>query len=161
MSKPRWTIDDLPKQDGKVVVITGANSGIGYEAALALAGAGAHIVMACRKEALAQAAIGKIREAHPSASREFVALNLASLASVRAFAAEVQTKHERLDVLVNNAGVMALPYCKTEDGFEMQLIAAATVHLTPCISRLSGTESASSTTPSPIATQAIVVKVAV
>ena len=121
MSKPRWTIDDLPKQDGKVVVITGANSGIGYEAALALAGAGAHIVMACRKEALAQAAIGKIREAHPSASREFVALNLASLASVRAFAAEVQTKHERLDVLVNNAGVMALPYCKTEDGFEMQL----------------------------------------
>jgi len=120
MSRARWTSKDLPSLQGKVFVVTGANSGIGFEASRGLAGAGAHVVMACRKQALAEDAIATIRAEHPRASLEFGPLDLADLASVRRFANDVVLKHPRLDVLVNNAGVMALPYLKTADGFEMQ-----------------------------------------
>jgi len=121
MAQREWTTRDLPRLDGKTIAITGANSGIGFEAARALAGTGAHVVMACRTERSANDAVAKIRAEHGGASVEFAALDLSSLASVRAFAAAFAGKHERLDVLINNAGVMALPYHKTPDGFEMQV----------------------------------------
>jgi NAD(P)-dependent dehydrogenase (short-subunit alcohol dehydrogenase family) len=116
-----WTTADIPRQDGKIIVVTGANSGIGFEAARALAGAGAHVVLACRKRAAADEAVEKIRAEHPAASLEFGELDLASLTSVRAFAAGFAGRHARLDVLINNAGLMALPYQKTVNGFETQL----------------------------------------
>jgi hypothetical protein len=119
--RSRWTARDLPRLDGKIIAVTGANSGIGYEAARALAGAGAHVVLACRSEKAASDAIARIRAEHASASLAFSPLDLADLASVRAFAEALGKEHEHLDVLINNAGVMALPYRKTADGFEMQL----------------------------------------
>lgn len=121
MSHPGWTAAQLPRLDGKIIVVTGANSGIGYEAARGLAGAGAHVVLACRSEASASDAIAKIRADHPGARTSFLPLDLSNLSSVRAFAEAFGKAHDRLDVLVNNAGVMALPYRKTADGFEMQL----------------------------------------
>lgn len=121
MAKRTWTARDLPRLEGKTIAITGANSGIGYEAARALAGSGAHVVLACRSEKAAAEAITAIRGEHPAASVEALALDLSSLASVRAFAAALTAKHERLDVLINNAGVMALPRSRTADGFEMQI----------------------------------------
>ncbi len=116
-----WTAEDIPELTGKVIVVTGGNSGIGYEAALQLARKGAHVVLACRDLTKAKAAIDSIRTAHPNAALEAMALDLASLESVRRFAQELLAKHGKLDVLCNNAGVMALPHRKTADGFEMQL----------------------------------------
>jgi NAD(P)-dependent dehydrogenase (short-subunit alcohol dehydrogenase family) len=118
---PHWTAADLPDLTGKTIVITGANSGLGYESALALAGAGAHVVLACRDQEKGRAAEREIRAAHPRATTELVALDLASLADIRRAAAALRAAHPRLDVLLNNAGVMALPYRQTADGFEMQL----------------------------------------
>jgi NAD(P)-dependent dehydrogenase (short-subunit alcohol dehydrogenase family) len=120
MSHPGWTAAQLPRLDGKIIVVTGANSGIGYEAARGLASAGAHVVLACRSEQGANDAIAKIHGEHPSAKLSFLPLDLSNLASVRAFADAFGKAHDRLDVLINNAGVMALPYRKTADGFEMQ-----------------------------------------
>lgn len=117
----RWTSADIPDQSGRVAIVTGANSGLGSESALALAAKGAHVVLACRDAAKAQVALQAIRAANPAASVEAMALDLASLASVRAFAAAFVAKHERLDLLCNNAGVMAIPHRRTADGFEMQL----------------------------------------
>ncbi|MEZ4293489.1 MAG: oxidoreductase [Polyangiaceae bacterium] len=120
MSARPFSAQDLPDLSGKVIVITGANSGIGFEAARALARASAHVVLACRNLTSAGESAERIRGEHPSAHVEISELDLASLASVRAFADRFTEGHERLDVLINNAGVMALPYKKTADGFEMQ-----------------------------------------
>ena len=117
----RWTTIDIPDQSGRVAIVTGANSGLGSETALALAAKGAHVVLACRDAAKAQSALQAIRAANPAASVEVMALDLASLASVRAFAEAFVAQHERLDLLCNNAGVMAIPQRRTEDAFEMQL----------------------------------------
>ncbi len=117
---PRWTAHDIPDQAGHTAVITGANSGIGYAAAQALAQHGAHVVLACRNLDKATAAAAAIRQATPGATVEAMALDLASLASVRQFAAEFAQRFDALHLLINNAGVMALPYRKTADGFEMQ-----------------------------------------
>jgi NAD(P)-dependent dehydrogenase (short-subunit alcohol dehydrogenase family) len=114
----------LPDQHGRTALITGANSGIGLEAARELARAGAHVVMACRDTAKGEAAADAIRKELPTAELDVAALDLASLDSVRAFAGGLA--HERLDLLINNAGVMAPPYTKTRDGFELQF---ATNHL--------------------------------
>ncbi len=112
---------DIPSQAGKSAVVTGANSGIGFETALELAKAGAQVIVACRSEAKGQAAAQKINAA-ASGRAVFQALDLASLASVQTFAARVKETHGTLDILVNNAGVMALPSRQiTVDGFEMQL----------------------------------------
>ena len=117
----RWTADDLPDLTGKTVVVTGANSGLGYEATRELARRGAHVVLACRDGGKARAAIDAITRAHTAASLEPAELDLASLESIRSFAHDFQTRHAKLDVLCNNAGVMAIPYRKTAEGFEMQL----------------------------------------
>ncbi len=115
-----WSANDLPHLGGKTIIVTGGNSGIGYEAALALAGKGAQVVLACRDPRRAETAVQTLRQAHPSAAVEVGQLDLASLDSVRRFAADFQARHQRLDVLCNNAGVMAIPYSRTADGFEMQ-----------------------------------------
>ena len=115
----RWTADDIPDQTGRTIVVTGGNSGIGYEAARQLARAGGHVILACRDLEKASAARRSIEESRPRGSVEAMQLDLASLASVRSFAGGFAAR--RLDVLCNNAGVMALPRRKTADGFEMQL----------------------------------------
>lgn len=112
---------DVPDQSKKIFVITGANSGIGYEAALVLAKKGADVTLACRSVEKAEAAVGLLRLAAPDATLRVKALDLSDLASVRAFAESFSGENERLDCLINNAGVMALPRTLTKDGFEMQI----------------------------------------
>jgi len=114
-----FTERDIPRQDGKTFVITGANTGLGYEAARMLAGNGARVVIACRAETRAAEAIARIHKLHPDAEVEFVALDLGDLASVRACAALLQNE-KQIDVLINNAGIMVPPYELTVDGFESQ-----------------------------------------
>jgi NAD(P)-dependent dehydrogenase (short-subunit alcohol dehydrogenase family) len=116
-----WTSDDIPDQTGRVAVVTGANGGLGLEVARTLAGRGAHVVMAARDQAKAQAAGASIRAQVPDASLELRPLDLASLASVAEAAAAILADHPRIDLLVNNAGVMAISERRTDDGFEMQL----------------------------------------
>ena len=113
----KWTADDIPDQTGRRVVVTGANSGLGYHAALELARRGARVILACRDEGRGRAAVEKLLRAAPGADAELRSLDLANLASVRAFAEAVD---EPLDILVNNAGVMAGPHRTTADGFELQ-----------------------------------------
>ena len=115
-----WTTADIPDLGGKTILVTGANSGLGYETALALAGKGAHVLLACRDQTKGRAAEAQIRAAHPRATTTLVPLDLATLADIRRCADALRAAYPRLDVLVNNAGVMALPYRKTQDGFEMQ-----------------------------------------
>lgn len=115
-----WTENDVPDQTGRTVVITGANGGLGLENARVLAGRGARVVMAARNLDKAADAEQSIRDIHPSASLEVRHLDLASLASIAAFAEGFANDHDRLDLLIANAGVMAIPEAKTEDGFEMQ-----------------------------------------
>ena len=115
-----WTADDLPNLSGKTIIVTGANSGIGYEAALQFARREARVVLACRSMEKAGAAAAAILAMHAHATVEGVQLDLASLASVRSFADTCHRQHKQLHVLCNNAGVMALPYRRTTDGFEMQ-----------------------------------------
>jgi NAD(P)-dependent dehydrogenase (short-subunit alcohol dehydrogenase family) len=117
----RWTFDDVPDLSGRTVVVTGGNSGIGFEAALGFARKGGEVVLACRDLAKARAASAAIRGAEPRAVVEPMQLDLASIASVRRFAADFTDRRATLDVLCNNAGVMAVPRHTTADGFEMQL----------------------------------------
>jgi len=116
----KWTTHDIPDLCGKTVLITGANSGLGLESARAMAEKGAHVIMACRNPHKAEAAASTIRAQTPAAELELAELDLASLASVRTFAERVLARHKRLDVLLNNAGIMAIPQRRTVDGFEMQ-----------------------------------------
>jgi NAD(P)-dependent dehydrogenase (short-subunit alcohol dehydrogenase family) len=116
----KWTLDNIPDQSGRVANVTGANTGIGFETAAALAAKNATVVMACRNRQKAEDAMDKIRERTPDAKLEFIELDLASLASVERFAAAYRAGHERLDLLINNAGVMVPPLGQTEDGFELQ-----------------------------------------
>jgi NAD(P)-dependent dehydrogenase (short-subunit alcohol dehydrogenase family) len=116
-----WTTTDIPDLTGKVAVVTGANSGLGFESAEALAGAGAHVVMAARNQTTAETARDEILTAHRDASLEIVPLDLGSLESVRQAAATITAAHPKVDILLNNAGVMAMPEGRTTDGFETQL----------------------------------------
>src|ERR1039457_6010115 len=116
----RWTTDDIPHLAGRTAVVTGANSGLGFETALALARAGARVALACRDQAKGRAALDRIRQAVPDADVRLDPLDLADLASVRKFAAGFSAEHDGLNILVNNAGVMAIPRRETADGFEMQ-----------------------------------------
>ena len=116
-----WTTADIPPLNGKTAVITGATGGLGYETALALAGAGAMVVLTGRNDAKGRNAIQSIRAQFPAAKVGYEALDLASLASVAEFVARFVAAYPSLDLLINNAGVMALPQRQTTvDGFEMQ-----------------------------------------
>lgn len=117
----RWTPADLPDLSGRSALVTGANSGLGLHTALGLAAKGARVLLACRDAARGQAALERVRAAGPGVAAELVALDLADLASVRRAADEVAGRLDRLDVLVDNAGVMAVPRRLTADGFELQL----------------------------------------
>lgn len=116
-----WSAADIPDQHGRTAVVTGANGGLGLETARQLAAKGAHVVMAVRNQEKAAAAIEEIRTTAPDASLELVALDLASQESVRAAALQILAAHTSIDLLVNNAGVMAIPEARTVDGFELQL----------------------------------------
>lgn len=115
-----WTANDIPDQTGKIVVITGANSGLGYETALALARKNAHVVMTSRSIEKGEKARAEILKQVPNAQVDVMRLDLANLASIREFVEAFNNRYDRLDQLYNNAGVMALPKSKTADGFEMQ-----------------------------------------
>ena len=116
----KWTINDIPDLTGKVMIVTGANSGIGYETAKEFARKGSQTILACRSMDKAQAALDQILAEIPSAPAEIMHLDLASQQSVHQFAAKFKAKYDRLDVLANNAGIMWTPYGKTGDGFESQ-----------------------------------------
>ncbi len=116
-----WTTALIPSQAGRRALVTGATSGIGYEAALALAGAGAEVVIAARDAGRAEDAARAIRRAHPGAEVAFRLLDTARLASVRAFAEEWRAEARPIDILLLNAGIAAVPRREeTEDGFERQ-----------------------------------------
>ena len=119
--RERWSAADIPTQAGRVAIVTGANSGLGFHTSLQLARAGASVTMACRDAERGRAALERLRAAVPAANASLASLDLADLTSVRAFAAGWLAAHERLDILVNNAGVMAIPLRRTAEGFEMQL----------------------------------------
>jgi NAD(P)-dependent dehydrogenase (short-subunit alcohol dehydrogenase family) len=114
-----FTEADVPDQTGKCAIVTGANTGIGFEAARVLAGTGARVLLACRDAAKTAEAMQRIRAASPAADIAFLLLDLADLASVRR-AAELAWAEPRIDVLLNNAGVMFPPLTRTKDGFELQ-----------------------------------------
>lgn len=117
----KWTTANIPDLSGKLALITGANSGLGYETTLALAAKNAEVIMACRNLQKGQAALEQIKAEAPNAKLVLMQLDLGSLASVRKFAEEVHAKYDHLDLLINNAGIMAPPYGKTADGFETQI----------------------------------------
>ena len=118
-----WTAEDMPRLDGKTVVVTGANSGLGYEGTRAFAAKGATVVMACRSVERAEDAAAEIRAdagGEVDGGLDVRECDLASLDSVRAFAEDLSADYDAVDVLCNNAGVMAIPRSETEDGFETQ-----------------------------------------
>ena len=116
----KWTAADIPDQTGRTAVITGANTGLGYETAAALAGRGARVVLAVRNLEKGKQAVARITAATPGAEVELQELDLTSLESVRAAAARLRSGHDRIDLLINNAGVMYTPRSTTKDGFELQ-----------------------------------------
>jgi NAD(P)-dependent dehydrogenase (short-subunit alcohol dehydrogenase family) len=116
----KWTAADVPDQAGRVAVVTGANTGIGYETAAMLARRGANVVLAVRNIDKGEHAAAQITDAYPAAKVALQQLDLASLASVRAAADAIKGAHPRIDLLINNAGVMMTPKGKTKDGFELQ-----------------------------------------
>ncbi|NUR03197.1 MAG: SDR family NAD(P)-dependent oxidoreductase, partial [Streptomyces sp.] len=115
---PGWNEKAVPDQSGRIAVVTGANSGLGYVVARELARKGARVILACRSEARGNAAADRIVGEVPGAIAEFARLDLGDLGSVREFAESY--RYDYLDLLVDNAGVMALPYGTTADGFETQ-----------------------------------------
>ena len=120
-NKKKWTTSNIPDQTGRVAIVTGSNTGIGYETALALAKKSAHVVLACRSQAKGEEAIEKIEASQPSGNVELMLLDLSSLDSVRAFAGAFNAAHGRVDLLINNAGVMIPPFGTTAEGFELQI----------------------------------------
>jgi NAD(P)-dependent dehydrogenase (short-subunit alcohol dehydrogenase family) len=117
-----WTVEQIPDLKGRTALVTGANSGIGFETARVLAARGAHVVLACRSADKAQAAMAVIHAGQSDAAIEFLPLNLSDLDSVRAAAEQFAARHAALDILCNNAGVMGSPAVqRTQQGFEMQL----------------------------------------
>jgi NAD(P)-dependent dehydrogenase (short-subunit alcohol dehydrogenase family) len=116
----KWTTADIPDQTGRTAVITGANTGLGYETAAALAAKGAHVVLAVRNIEKGKEAARRIEQANPDASVAVQELDLTSLDSIRAAADELKSRHDSIDLLINNAGVMFTPKETTKDGFELQ-----------------------------------------
>ena len=120
MTTSKWTANDMPDQTGKVAIVTGANSGLGFETTRGLARKNATVIMACRDLKKGEAALEKIKREFPAARVELMQLDLADLDSVRRFADNFKQQYSRLDLLINNAGIMAIPFRQTKQGFEMQ-----------------------------------------
>lgn len=121
MNKQNWTLQDIPDLTGKTIIVTGANTGLGFESVKAFAQNGANVVMACRSIEKGEAARKKIVRLYPASIIQVMELDLADLKSIRHFAATFRESHAHLDVLVNNAAVMMVPYSLTKDGFESQM----------------------------------------
>lgn len=117
----KWTHNDIPDQKGRIAIVTGANSGLGFETSKALASKGAEVIMACRNMNKANAAAELIKKEVPNAKLVLMQLNLQDLSSIKDFADKFQEKYARIDLLINNAGIMMPPYGKTKDGFESQI----------------------------------------
>ncbi len=136
-----WTTRDIPRQDGRLAIVTGANSGIGFETARLLADAGAEVVLACRSEERGQGAVNRILATNDQAAVRFEALDLSDLDSVKTFADRIGQQSSRLDLLINNAGVMIPPLTYTKQDFELQFGVnhlghfALTGHLLPLLQR--------------------------
>jgi NAD(P)-dependent dehydrogenase (short-subunit alcohol dehydrogenase family) len=126
--RPRWNTADIPSQHGRIALVTGANRGLGFEIAEALAGTGAQVVLGCRDAAKGAAAVERIRTRHPQARLTVMPLDMAALASIRSFARAFSAAHPRLDLLVHNAAAILAPQGRTADGFESHL---GTNHLGP------------------------------
>ena len=118
MKKEKWTTNNIPDLSGKVIIVTGGNSGLGYESVKAFAEKGAEVILASRDQLKAERAIQNIRREIPGAKLKFIQVDLASLESIRNFADDFKENYDRLDILLNNAGIMLIPYGRTEDGFE-------------------------------------------
>jgi NAD(P)-dependent dehydrogenase (short-subunit alcohol dehydrogenase family) len=116
----KWTTADIPDQSGRVAIVTGANTGLGFETADALAGRGAHVVLAVRNLDKGKEAASRITAANPGADVALQELDLGSLESVRTAADELRAKYDRVDLLINNAGLMYPPKGTTTEGFELQ-----------------------------------------
>ncbi|MGE5696549.1 MAG: SDR family NAD(P)-dependent oxidoreductase [Candidatus Sericytochromatia bacterium] len=116
----KWTTADIPDQSGRVAIITGANTGLGLQTAKALADKGAHVVLAVRNLDKGNEAAAGIKNSNPNAVVLLQHLDLTSLESVRAASEELKAKHQRIDLLINNAGVMYTDKLQTKDGFELQ-----------------------------------------
>jgi NAD(P)-dependent dehydrogenase (short-subunit alcohol dehydrogenase family) len=144
MRKKNWTLDQIPQQAGRIAVVTGANSGLGFSTSRALALKGAKVIMACRNLEKGEMARQLIINESVAVAPEVWQLNLASLESVKLFALKFAAAGTRLDLLINNAGLMAIPYDRTEDGFEMQFGVnhlghfALTARLWPILSETEG-----------------------
>ena len=121
MTNKKWDIQEIPEQKGKTIVITGATSGLGKEAARVLVGKGANVIMAVRNTLKAETVANEIRSEFPDAKLDIRQLDLGSLDSVKAFSNGMLEDYKALDILINNAGVMMCPYSKTKDGFEIQM----------------------------------------
>ena len=119
--REEWDVKQVPSQPGNVAIVTGANNGIGYETALELARKGLAVVLACRDMRKAEAAKARILQAYAPAQVHCLELDVSSLRAVREFVAQFHRQHGRLDLLINNAGIMMPPYAVSEDGFELQL----------------------------------------
>ena len=120
MSQRKWDSNDIPDQTGRVAIVTGSRSGIGYETARVLANKKATVIIAVRDVNKGTAAEGKVKAAYDNVDIKVMELDLANLDSVRRFAEDFKISHTRLDLLINNAGVMMPPYSRTADGFELQ-----------------------------------------
>jgi len=123
MNQSNWNISKAPSQKGKIAIVTGANAGLGYETALALAQKEAKVIMACRNMGKAEKAKAAILKEVPNGDLEIMEIDLSKLKSVRKFVTAFLSKYDALHLLINNAGVMMPPYQKTEDGFELQMAA--------------------------------------
>ncbi len=121
MSKLNWNTHEIPDLQGKIIIITGATSGLGKEATKILAQKNATVIMAVRNTKKAETVVQEMRKQQPSAQMEILEMDLSSLESVKSFAKSVLSKYKRLDVLINNAGIMACPFDKTKNGFEIQM----------------------------------------
>ena len=121
MSKSKWNSSNIPNQAGRVVIVTGATSGLGKEASLVLASKGATVIMAVRNTNKGEVVAKEIAKSFPEAKIDVREMDLNSLKSVKEFAKGVSESYDHLDILINNAGVMACPFSKTEDDFEIQM----------------------------------------
>src|SRR5438874_2629004 len=120
MAQQKWTANDMPDLTGKVAIVTGANSGLGFETARGLARKNAQVVLACRDQKKGETALQKLRQEFPAVRLELILLDLADLDSIHRFVETFKQRYSRLDILCNNAGIMAIPRRTTKQGFELQ-----------------------------------------